>query len=67
MNDVQHVNRQWRTSSHSGTTECVEVGRDAAGVAIRDSKRPEGGLLAVGSLPWRTLVCDIKDGRLGSA
>ncbi len=38
---------QWRKSSYSGGVndeQCVELGRLAPGVGVRDSKDPGGGL-----------------------
>ncbi|WP_433229027.1 DUF397 domain-containing protein [Actinomadura formosensis] len=40
----------WRKSSYSGGADdsaCIEVAGLCGGVAIRDSKDPEGGLLVV--------------------
>ncbi|MFI0485375.1 DUF397 domain-containing protein [Actinomadura sp. 9N215] len=36
---------QWRKSTHSGGADdqhCVELGRLASGVGVRDSKAPKG-------------------------
>jgi hypothetical protein len=44
------VRGEWRKSSHSGNTggECVEVADlGTPGVAVRDSKEPEAGILTV--------------------
>ncbi|MFF9015190.1 DUF397 domain-containing protein [Streptomyces sp. NPDC014870] len=54
-----HVrNYVWFKSSYSGgnTTECVECARTAAGTLVRDSKRPEGPVLAVEAGAWRAFV-----------
>ena len=46
----------WRKSSHSGTSgaECVEFARAHQMVLMRDSKHPEGGVLAFTPAEWRT-------------
>nr|WSW45690.1 DUF397 domain-containing protein [Streptomyces sp. NBC_01001] len=39
----------WRKSSYSGNTggDCVEVAAQPCGVAVRDSKRPDGPVFTV--------------------
>ncbi|MEU6403117.1 DUF397 domain-containing protein [Streptomyces sp. NPDC046985] len=48
----------FRKSSHSGAeSNCLEVARTTdGGRAVRDSKRQEGGLLAVSREGWRAFV-----------
>jgi hypothetical protein len=62
-------NAAWRTSSHSGGNggQCVQVAalaarRDAhTGVcAVRDSKNPDGPVLAFSPRQWRWFTADIK-------
>lgn len=57
-------NTVWRKSSRSGSTggECVEVARKGAVNAVRDSKNPEGGFLALGLDTWTAMVSEIKRG-----
>ncbi|WP_158887870.1 DUF397 domain-containing protein [Amycolatopsis anabasis] len=47
----------WRKSSRSSTVsdqhECVEVAFVEPAVAVRDSKRPEGGALIFSAATWR--------------
>jgi hypothetical protein len=53
----------WRKSSHSGTganSDCVEVAALADGIGLRDSKRPEGGHLALSRETFARLVVQIK-------
>ena len=53
----------WRKSSYSGTNggNCVEVaGLPAAGVAVRDSKDPDGPRLAFAPEHWRTFTDQVK-------
>ena len=51
----QSNNGVWRRSSLSGTSgACVEVARVAdGGLAVRDSKDPEGGRLAFSAAAWQ--------------
>lgn len=54
---------QWRKSSYSGgadDTYCVEVGRLAQGVGVRDSKNPAGGHLTLTTPQFATLLDQIK-------
>ncbi|MEU6588589.1 DUF397 domain-containing protein [Streptomyces sp. NPDC046881] len=48
----------WRKSSHSGNTggECVEVADLPTLVAVRDSKKPDSGHLAVDPRAWAAFV-----------
>ncbi|MFI1656155.1 DUF397 domain-containing protein [Streptomyces sp. NPDC020472] len=48
----------WFKSSYSGgnTTECVECARTTTGTLVRDSKRPNGPMLAVQAAAWRAFV-----------
>jgi uncharacterized protein DUF397 len=55
----------WRKSSYSGGgNNCVEVASDAATVAIRDSKDPQGGQLVFGASAWTAFTTAIKHGGL---
>lgn len=59
----------WRKSSHSGGdhTDCVEVTSLPTRrlVAVRDSKNPEGPVLAFALPAWSTFLNLIKTGHLG--
>jgi hypothetical protein len=57
----------WRKSSYSGTqdeSECVEVaglpGRTARVIAVRDSKHPDGPMLALSRNDFRALLDHVK-------
>ncbi|RFU39505.1 DUF397 domain-containing protein [Actinomadura logoneensis] len=55
---------QWRKSSYSGTADddvCVEVGRLASGVGLRDSKKPSMGHLDLARPEFGGLVARIKE------
>ncbi|SEG74365.1 protein of unknown function [Thermomonospora echinospora] len=57
----------WRKSSHSGSSNdefCVELAELPAGVAIRDSKDPEGEWLTVRRTAFAELIRLIQDGAL---
>jgi len=64
MGDAARSNTVWRKSSRSGSTggECVEVARKGPVNAVRDSKNPEGGFLALGLDAWTAMVSQIKQG-----
>jgi hypothetical protein len=60
----------WRKSTYSGSNGggCIEVARTPdAGVAVRDSKDPDGPRLAFTAAGWRAFIGLIKDGRPGPA
>ncbi|GAA2255622.1 DUF397 domain-containing protein [Streptomyces ruber] len=53
----------WFKSSYSGgnETECVEAAPVAAGVLIRDSKRPDGPCLSVPAEAWTSFIANALD------
>ena len=63
MTDLSHANwRKARRSQHNGG--CVEVAVNLDGVvAVRDSKRPEGGAHVVGREAFATFLADARSGR----
>lgn len=50
----------WRTSTRSGTGNCVEVARGAAVVGVRDSQDPDGGLLEFAPAAWAAFTVRLK-------
>jgi hypothetical protein len=54
----------WRTSSYSGDNggACVEVGTAGPAVAVRDSKHPDGPLLAFPASTWQAFTDQVKAG-----
>jgi hypothetical protein len=57
---------RWRKSSYSGNggSNCVEVARDLPRtVAVRDSKDPQGSVLAMEPADWREFIAEVKAGR----
>lgn len=66
MSEPNFANANWRTSSYSGSdgTQCVEVAGLGAGVLARDSKKPDGPVLAFSAEEWRAFLGVLKwDGR----
>ncbi|MGW2256932.1 DUF397 domain-containing protein [Streptomyces sp. NPDC001780] len=54
---------QWRKSSYSNGAggECVEVADlEAAGVALRDSKRPQDPLITVRPHAWSSFLSGLR-------
>jgi hypothetical protein len=54
----------WRTSSYSGNSggNCVEVGTAAQLIAVRDSKDPDGSVLAFAANAWAAFAERVKAG-----
>ena len=52
----------WRKSSHSGSNggACVEIGTVGSAVAVRDSKHPDGSLLAFAAGTWKAFTEQVK-------
>jgi len=57
LNDVGTLN--WRKSSHSGTGQCVEVATPRQGVAVRDSKDPQGPSLSFTTEAWAAFIAEV--------
>lgn len=58
----QAVDPRWRKSSRSGNGggDCVEVGKSAGVVLVRDTKRRDGGVLRFSAVAWRGFTGDVK-------
>jgi len=52
----------WRKSSYSGSNggTCIEVAAAGLAVAVRDSKDPNGPLLAFAADTWKTFAEQVK-------
>ena len=52
----------WRKSSYSGSNggACVEIGTAGPAVAVRDSKYPDGPLLAFAAQTWQAFTDQVK-------
>ncbi|GAA3230319.1 DUF397 domain-containing protein [Actinocorallia longicatena] len=61
---ASHPHAGWRKSSFSGANsdECVEVADAAGHIVARDSKHPDGTVLAITRSGWRGLVRGLKRG-----
>jgi hypothetical protein len=59
-----HADRlQWRKATASANGACVEVARVATGgVAMRDSKDPNGPILRYTDLEWRAFLDGARNG-----
>jgi len=56
---------RWRVSSYTGSAgNCVEVSDLGDQVAVRHSKRPDGGVLRLSRAEWRAFVDAVKEGEL---
>ncbi|MGH4023319.1 MAG: DUF397 domain-containing protein [Pseudonocardiaceae bacterium] len=49
----------WRTSSHSGTGNCVEVATTPDAVLVRDSKDRDGAAITVPATAWHAFLNDL--------
>jgi hypothetical protein len=55
-------NPQWRKSTRSQDTNCLEVAVVDGGVLLRDTKNPDSLTLAIPADQWRAFVAGVKDG-----
>lgn len=53
----------WRKSSYSGggNENCVEVASTPTGIAVRDSKNPNGHFLQLTPQQWRSFLIMLKN------
>jgi Domain of unknown function (DUF397) len=56
----------WRKSSCSYSTgQCVQIAApDGAGIAVRDSKNPQGAVLRFTPAGWREFVASVRSGEI---
>jgi Domain of unknown function (DUF397) len=66
MTNEREATLRWRKSSYSGSgNNCVQVSASDPGVAVRDSKDPNGPTLVFSPQHWRTFVAAVKAGEFG--
>jgi hypothetical protein len=54
---MQHVTPNWRTSTYTGTENCVEVAdNEPTTVMVRDTKERSRGTMAVQQITWVAFV-----------
>ena len=60
------VRSRWRKSSYSNGSggNCVEVADSAPYVRVRDSKDPEGPMLAFPAEAWTAFIAKVRGGSL---
>ncbi|ONI70652.1 DUF397 domain-containing protein [Actinosynnema sp. ALI-1.44] len=52
---------QWRKSSRSGAgNDCVEIALAHSGTRVRDSKKPDAGMLRFGAAGWGAFIAATK-------
>jgi len=66
MAEIDHE-PEWRKSSRSGASNCVEVAIVSATVLVRDSKNPNGSPLSFTHEQWTTFLESIKSGVFDAA
>jgi hypothetical protein len=52
----------WRKPSHSGHSNCAEVGQDGTVVLVRDTEERDGPVLRFGAAQWMGFVTELKKG-----
>ncbi|HEX2355483.1 MAG TPA: DUF397 domain-containing protein [Micromonosporaceae bacterium] len=62
MTTIPRRDADWRTSSRSQSTNCVEVALAADSVAVRDSKHRAGPVLVFAPDRWIEFVAAAKKG-----
>ncbi|MES9539476.1 DUF397 domain-containing protein [Actinomadura sp. NPDC000600] len=63
---LKAISTEWRKSTWSADTggQCIEVADLASGVAVRDSKDPDGPKLVFGAAAWEVFAGKVKGGHL---
>jgi len=66
--DPSPVARAWQKSSHSNLNGCVEVAVEhGGGVAVRNSRDPQGPVLEFTADEWRAFLDGVKGGEFDLA
>ncbi|QIZ35438.1 DUF397 domain-containing protein [Saccharopolyspora sp. ASAGF58] len=56
----------WRKSSHSGTHNCIEVGRLGRNAAVRDTKDRAAGYFTTTAGQWAAFIAAVKADKFGA-
>jgi hypothetical protein len=59
---VSELSDRWRTSSFSNTGNCVQVRHDDSVIQVRDSKNPDGPVLAFTRPEWDAFLKGVYNG-----
>jgi hypothetical protein len=59
---VDLARAEWRKSTRSNTSACVEVAFVDAQVAVRDSKHKDGAILLFTSAEWEAFIGGVRHG-----
>lgn len=50
----------WRKSTRSDSSGCLEVALDGRIILVRDSKRPDGPILSISRGAWAILLAQVR-------
>ncbi|WP_435830244.1 DUF397 domain-containing protein [Saccharopolyspora shandongensis] len=50
----------WRKSTYTDNYNCVEVALTSDAAAVRDSKNPDGGILAFNAQTWHSFLSAVR-------
>ncbi|MEU5849553.1 DUF397 domain-containing protein [Saccharopolyspora shandongensis] len=50
----------WRKSTYTDNYNCVEVALASDSAAVRDSKNPDGGILAFNAQSWHSFLSAVR-------
>jgi len=59
MPDSPPSSLEWKTSSASGGTNCVEVAFSSGTVLVRDSKNRNGSVLSFSGASWQEFIAAV--------
>ncbi|GAA0264534.1 hypothetical protein GCM10009539_58620 [Cryptosporangium japonicum] len=62
MDSTAFVTASWRKSRRSATINCVEIAETPDLIGVRDSKNPEGAVLAYPVARWAAFLHGVKLG-----
>jgi hypothetical protein len=59
---VDLARAEWRKSTRSAASDCVEVAVVDAHVAVRDSKHKDGAILLFTPVEWEAFIGGVREG-----